>query len=83
MTRSAAEPDVRVDQLGANLKRLRLSVGKSQHGLSKEAGIASCLVRSIEVGRGPNATWLTVCKLADALGVDVGEFRKPIEEKSR
>ena len=55
------------------MRRFRLEAGMSLKGLASAAGVAHDTVMDIEAGkRTPHPT--TVKKLADALGVSVGEL---------
>jgi transcriptional regulator with XRE-family HTH domain len=49
-------------------------IGMSRAELAERAGISKSYLQAIEEGRRP-ATWELVCRLADALGVGVGELR--------
>lgn len=61
---------------GARLRQLRKSAGLTQAQLGERVGVVYQEIARLE--RGDNEpTWPTVIRLADALGVDVGEFREP------
>ncbi len=58
----------------ARLIALRETVGLTRYALAKASKVSQGQLAHLEAGRrGPN--WLTVCKLADALGVSVQAFR--------
>src|SRR4051812_48342881 len=60
---------------GRRLRAFRDAKGWTQAQLGEAAGMRQNVVARLEAGdREPG--WGTVQKLADALGVDVGEFRK-------
>src|SRR5262249_29329416 len=60
------------------LRELRLAAGLTQPGLAERAGMAKDALARLERGES-DPKWVTVCTLADALGVGVGEFaRKPV-----
>jgi transcriptional regulator with XRE-family HTH domain len=65
-------------RLAAVLRRLRTERELSQERLAVAAGITAGTINSIERGsRGP--TWVTVCKLAEALGVSLNELGRQVE----
>ncbi len=60
---------------GARLRALREAAGLTQQALAEAAGLAEKnVVWQLESGR-RRPTFDTACKLADALGVGVGQFR--------
>lgn len=66
--------DVVGKEFGAKLKLLRENAGLSIYGLAKKANVTTEGVSKLEQG-GRTPTWDTVCRLADALGVSVADFR--------
>lgn len=60
---------------GRRLKELRQAKGLTQPALAELAGLSRSYLADTEQGR-YSPSWQTVCNLADALGVEVGEFRK-------
>jgi transcriptional regulator with XRE-family HTH domain len=66
---------------GERLRELRQSREVTQGQLAARAGAASSLVFRIEQGGTEDPNWLSCCRLADALGVDVGEFRRFAAER--
>jgi len=63
--------------IAANLRRLRAKRGLSQEALADRAGIHRTYVGSVERAE-RNISIDNVCRLADALGVDVRELLVPI-----
>lgn len=62
--------------LAARIRELREAAGMTQAGLAEAAGLTARAVEGLERGRGmPRLD--TACALADAMGVDVGELRRP------
>jgi transcriptional regulator with XRE-family HTH domain len=61
---------------GQHLARLREAAGLTRYQLAKDAGLAAIQIHRIEGGQVPS--WSTACRIADALGVDIGAFRGPI-----
>jgi transcriptional regulator with XRE-family HTH domain len=55
------------------LRRLRLEAGLTQEGLARLAGLTVSTVSKLEKP-GPGPAWVTVNKLAAALGVSVADF---------
>lgn len=60
---------------GKNVHDIRLSKGYTQEYLAEEAKISQVQVARIESGK-LNTSISTVASLAEALGVEVGEFFK-------
>ena len=61
--------------LARYLRKLRKAAKLTRYALAKRAGITPEMVGRIESGE-RTCKWETACKLADALGVSVQEFRK-------
>jgi transcriptional regulator with XRE-family HTH domain len=61
--------------LNAILRQLREGKGLTQYGLAVAAGLTPAAVAKLEQGATADPGWLTVCKLADALGVSTEAFR--------
>lgn len=60
--------------LGQRITALRDARGWTRYRLAKEAGISAInLARIEDEGRDPS--WSTICKLADALGAKLEQFR--------
>lgn len=60
-------------EFGRRLRELRLKQGLSQERLGELAGLDRTYVSSAEAGR-RNVSLKTICKLAEALGVDPGSL---------
>jgi transcriptional regulator with XRE-family HTH domain len=61
---------------GSTLARLREAAGLSQYALAKRSGLSKQALSNLEMGaREPS--WLTVQRLALALGVDCRKFTDP------
>lgn len=58
------------------LKEIRLDQGYSQEELHQLTGISRDTISRLETGDRPNPHPRTLRKLADALGVTVGDIRK-------
>lgn len=56
------------------LRELRQKAGFSRYELAKRAGLTTQAVSNLEDAKSV-PTWDTVCRLADALGIEVGAFR--------
>jgi transcriptional regulator with XRE-family HTH domain len=70
------------------LRTLREAAGMSQYSLAKRSGLSKQALSNLELGRRePN--WITVQRIAAALGVDCTEFNDPtvllppVDEPSR
>jgi transcriptional regulator with XRE-family HTH domain len=64
---------------GEHLANLRRSLGWSQDGLAREAGLARSYVGDVERGQ-RNIALVNIVKIADTLNISVAtlfEFRKP------
>jgi transcriptional regulator with XRE-family HTH domain len=65
-------------RLAAVLRRLRTERELTQERLAATAGITAGTINSIERGsRGP--TWVTVCRLAEALGISLKQLGEAVE----
>jgi transcriptional regulator with XRE-family HTH domain len=60
---------------GKRLRALRKEAGMTQEKLARLADVSNATVFKLETVEGQDPSWSTVCKLADALGVSVQEFR--------
>lgn len=56
------------------LRALREQAGLSAYALGKKSGVSDQTILNIEAGKNQPG-WEVACKLADALGVSVAEFR--------
>lgn len=63
---------------GVRLRALRAAKGLTQEALGELAGMRYQVIAKLERGA-HEPKWATVLKLADALGVDVSEFRSEAE----
>lgn len=63
----------RLMDLGERLASLRKKKGYTQLGLSLKAHVSKSFLSDLERGV-RNPSYLTLCRLADALEVDVSEF---------
>ncbi len=61
----------------SRLKAIRDRAGITRYALAKRTGIGYDYIHRLESGARDTPSWEVVCKLADALGVDVNEFRDP------
>jgi len=64
--------------LAAALRRLREEHGMAQEPLAFRSGISTGAIARIELGQSSPA-WVTVCLIADALGVSLAEFAAAVE----
>ena len=64
------------------LREIRLDCGYSQEELHKLTGISRDTISRLETGDRPNPHPRTLRKLAEALGVSVGDFRKREERQA-
>jgi len=64
---------------GTRLRALRTQAGMTQEKLARAADVSNATVAKLETIEGQDPNWSTVCRLADALGVDVGAFREQPE----
>ena len=67
---------------GVKLREIRLDRGYSQEELHKLTGISRDTISRLETGERPNPHPRTLRKLAEALGVSVGDFRKREERQA-
>jgi transcriptional regulator with XRE-family HTH domain len=67
---------------GVKLREIRLDRGYSQEELHKLTGISRDTISRLETGDRPNPHPRTLRKLAEALGVSVGDFRKREERQA-
>lgn len=66
-----------LDNLSANLHRLRLRAGLTQQGLSEKADLEYKYLQKIESGRWPGLQLRTIERLARALDVEAWELLCP------
>lgn len=64
-----------ITTFGSRLRELRAAAGISQRELASRAGVHQVQVARYETGR-HMPPWDTICRLADALGVAVDQFRQ-------
>jgi len=62
------------------LKEIRESKVISRYRLSKLSGLNESTLQAIENSDNPNPTFQIMCKLADALGVNLDDFRQKEKE---
>jgi len=62
-------------KLGKNLKRIRTAKGITQGDIVRKLGMGRGFISNIENGKA-NPTLSTIAKLAEAIGVSVGELMK-------
>jgi transcriptional regulator with XRE-family HTH domain len=67
---------------GVKLREIRLDRGYSQEELHKLTGISRDTISRLETGDRPNPHPRTLRKLAEALWVSVGDFRKREERQA-
>jgi transcriptional regulator with XRE-family HTH domain len=60
----------------SQLRALRLKAELTQEQLARMADVTGATVAKLETDEGQDPKWSTVCKLADALGISVQEFRE-------
>lgn len=75
MPRRLSDRPKRRNVFAERLKSLRESRGWSMDHLAGLAGVSQPMLTYLESGK-KLPGWDTVCRIADAFGVDVGEFRK-------
>jgi transcriptional regulator with XRE-family HTH domain len=63
----------------SQLRALRLKAKLTQEQLARKADVTGATVAKLETDDEQDPKWTTVCKLADALGISVQEFREPQE----
>jgi len=69
------------DQLvGQRLARRREELGKSQEKIEEEASLSDRYLGKIELGK-VSAEFYTICKICDALDIDVGELHREVKKK--
>jgi transcriptional regulator with XRE-family HTH domain len=66
--------------LGIRIRAFRKEMGLSQEGLANEAGLDRSYIGGVERGE-RNISFITLCKIAKALKVDVASLTKRIQEK--
>ena len=71
---SATKGEVGDMSIGGNLRALRKRRGWGQQELARRAGITQPVISVLESGRQERARSDTLAKLAEALGVEVGDF---------
>ena len=59
-------------RIAYDIHSARIKNGLSQKDLAKKAGVTQQMVSRVENAVEANMTQATVCKIADALGMDVG-----------
>jgi ribosome-binding protein aMBF1 (putative translation factor) len=59
-------------RIAYDIHSARVENGLSQKALAKKAGVTQQMVSRVENAVGANMAQATVCKIADALGMDVG-----------
>lgn len=62
-------------RLGAVLREARDALGMSAQALASASGLSIDTVRSIESGRTSSPSFVTVIRMADALGVSLDRLR--------
>jgi len=62
-------------KLGKNLKRIRTAKGITQGDIVRKLGLGRGFISNIENGKA-NPTLSTISKIAQAIGVSVGELMK-------
>lgn len=65
-------------KLAAVLRELREDRELTHEELAWEAGISPGTVSRLEAGQ-TNPSWTTVCRLAEALGISLGELGRLVE----
>ena len=63
------------EKLGKNLKRIRTAKGISQGQIGRTLEVDKSFISNIENGK-TNPTLSTIAKIANAVGVSVGELMK-------
>lgn len=70
------------DIIRYNIKRLREEAGLTQQQLADKAGITTNYIAKIESKKMQRGfTIISLGRIADALGLDIRELFKPIDEK--
>ena len=62
-------------KLGKNLKRIRTEKGISQGDIARALDVGRSFITNIENGK-TNPTLATIAKIAEAVGISVGELMK-------
>ena len=68
-----------VKKVGYRIREIRESIGMSQAELCEKSGITRATIWKLETGDNEVTTSKTLLKIADALGVTVGELFLPRE----
>ena len=68
-----------VKKVGYRIREIRESIGMSQAELCEKSGITRATIWTLETGDNEVTTSKTLLKIADALGVTVGELFLPRE----
>lgn len=63
--------------MGYRIRELRESKGMTQTELAESSGITRVTIWKLETGEDEITTTRTLCKIAEALGVSVGELFLP------
>lgn len=79
---SEEETNPSVGSIGAQIRELRETAGLTLAQLGSRAGVSQGLISQIERGQG-NPAYLTLIKIAQALGVPVGAFFAAPETEAR
>lgn len=66
-----------LQNLSANLRRLRLQQGLTQQSLAERAKVEYKYLQKVETGQWPGLQLRTVERLAKSLGVDAWELIRP------
>lgn len=74
--RAAVPGPPAVAEIGGRIRRIRRHLGLTVEDLGESAEVSVGLISQLERGRG-NPSLSTLCRLADGLGVHVGELLKP------
>jgi transcriptional regulator with XRE-family HTH domain len=84
MTRRAASAEDRDHgrQLGALIAAQRQERGRSAPDLARESSVAIDTVRSLENGRVATSAFLTIARLADALGLSLDELHARAQQSA-
>jgi len=74
------DPDILLSQLGLRITKRRQEIGISQKALAEKIGMPSPGLSNIENGK-QNVTIRTLCKIAEALDITVGELVSGVPPK--